>query len=279
MRLHHQLQGKLFIRSYFVVLAQDVHLNNGFWCRLLHTINTYLMLSTYCWMLCEAVFLIMILVKTLLEEESLLMQLSLFGWGAPILILIPYVTYRLEHEDEDTNCWMQNGDSDIFLYVPVLVIIILNLILLGIVLKIIKTSTTFQQLHRQRGSAISDTRSQSGLEAPRLAAARQSSRAVLMLTPVFGLHFLLLPVIPGPDSAWEKVHAIISALSTSSQGLVVSLILCFANKEVVAKVKGYLRRKFSRDHHSMEINNRNLPRVETHGQSIVTSFTRTSSIN
>ena len=264
-----------------------MHLNNGLWCRLLHTVNTYLLLSTYCWMLCEAVFLIMILVKTLLEEESILKRLSLFGWGAPILIMIPYVTYRLEYEDEDTNCWMQKGNSYIFLYVPVLSIIILNLILLGIVLKIIKTSITFQQVHRQRGSdANSDTRSQSSLEAPRLAAARQSSRAVLMLAPVFGLHFLLLPVIPEPDSAWEKVHAVISALSTSSQGLVVSFILCFVNKEVMAKLKGYLRRKFSRVHHLMEINNRNLPTfprdhplMEINNRNLPrASFTRTSSI-
>ena len=252
-----------------------MYLSNSVWCRVLHIVNTYLLLSTYCWMLCEAVFLIMILVKTLLEEELLLTRLAVFGWGAPILIVIPYVTYRLQHEN--TNCWMGKGDSDIFLYIPVLIIILLNLITLANIVRIIKTSTTFQQLHRQRSSANSDPRSQSGSEAPRLTVARQSSRAVLMLAPVFGLHFLLLPVSPDQDSAWEKVHAVISAVSSSTQGLVVSGILCFANKDVMEKFKGYIRRKFSRDHHSMEIN-RSLQRVEMHGHSSITSFTRISSI-
>ena len=253
--------------------------NNGVWCRILHTVNTYLLLSTYCWMLCEAVFLIMILLKTVLEEESLLTKLSLFGWGAPIMMMVPYIKYRLEYED--TNCWMQKGTSDIFLYIPVLIIILLNFITLAIVVKIIKSSTTFQQHHRQRSSANSDPRSPSGSEAPRLVTPglRQASRAVLMLTPVFGLHLLLLPVSPDPDSAWEKVHAVISALSTSTQGTVVSCILCFANKEVMAKLKGYLQRKFSRNN-TMESNNRRIQRVKMHGQtSSVTSFTRVSSIS
>ena len=258
-------------------MEPDVFVNNGVWCRILHTVNTYLLLSTYCWMLCEAVFLIMILLKTVLEEESLLKRLSLFGWGAPIMMMVPYVKYRLEYED--TNCWMQKGTSDIFLYIPVLIIILLNLITLAIVVKIIKSSTTFQQHHRQRSSANSDPRSPSGSEAPRLTPGlRQASRAVLMLTPVFGLHLLLLPVSPDPDSAWEKVHAVISALSTSTQGTVVSCILCFANKEVMAKLKGYLQRKFSRNN-TMESNNRSLQRVEMHGRTSVTSFTRLSSIS
>ena len=253
-----------------------MHQDNGGWCRILHSLTTYLLLSTYCWMLCEAVFLIMILVKTVLEEEMLLKRLSLFGWGAPILIMVPYITYRLEYED--TDCWMQRGDSDIFLYIPVLIIILLNSITLGIVVKIITSSTRFQQFHRQRSSANSDTSSQGVSEGPRLAAARQSSRAVMMLTPVFGLQFLLLPVIPDPDSPWEKVHAVLSALSTSTQGFVVSLILCFANKEVMAKLRGHLKRKFSRDHYSMEIYSRSPQRIQMQGQSSVTSFTRISSV-
>ena len=125
------------------------------------------------------------------------------------------------------------------LHFAVLVIFLLNMIALAIVVQmtIIKPSTTFQQLHCQR-SSTSSLPSPPHCLAPRLAPGlRQASLALLILAPVFGLHLLLLAVSPDPDSAWEKVHAVLSSLSSSTHGIVVSCILCCTNKEAMTQNK------------------------------------------
>ena len=161
----------------------DVFLTDGVWCRILNIACTYLLLSTYSWLLCEAVYTVIIL--TLLEDKSLLEWISLTGWAAPIPMMIPYILYRLDYED--TNCWMERGTSDMLLHFAVLVIFLLNMIALAIVVQmtIIKPSTTFQRLHRQR-SFTSSLPSPPHCLAPRLTPGlRQASLALLMLAPVF----------------------------------------------------------------------------------------------
>ena len=55
--------------------------------------------------------------------------------------------------------------------------------------------------------------------------------------PIFGLHFILLPVRPEKGSSLEYAYDILSSVSTSTQGLAVSILLCFTNHEVISKVK------------------------------------------
>ena len=54
-----------------VLFKYDVWSQNEIWFRILHVLTTYFMLSTYFWMLCEGIYLRMILVKTFLREENL----------------------------------------------------------------------------------------------------------------------------------------------------------------------------------------------------------------
>ena len=250
----------------------DVFLTNGVWCRILIIPSTYLLLSGSCWLLCEAVYLIMImtLVKTLLGEKSLLKWITLTGWAAPIPMMIPYISYRLDYEN--TNCWMQEKPCNMLLHIAVLIILLMNIIALAIVGRmIIKPSTTIQQLHRQWSSTSSLPSSLHSLTPRQAPGLRQASLAVLMLAPVFGLHLLLVVMAShpatqvDPDSAMEKVHAIISSLSSSTQGLVVSYFLCFSNKEAMTKTRIQLKRKFLR-HTSMRMTNRSHQEIEMRGQ-------------
>ena len=195
---------------------------------------TYLLLSTYSWLLFEAVYTVIIL--TLLEEKSLLEWISLTGWAAPIPMMIPYISYRLYYED--TNCWMQRNQRQATSHrCPHHILAEYD----RTQMTVIKPVTTFQQLHRKRSSTSSLPSSPHCLAprlAPRLAPGlRQASLALLILAPVFGLHLLLLAVSPDPDSAWEKVHAVLSSLSSSTHGIVVSCILCFTNKEAMTQNK------------------------------------------
>ena len=80
---------------------------NSIWCRGLHIMTTYFMMTTYFWMLCEGMFLRMILVNTFVEEEECLVFMYIIGWLSPALTILPYIIYRIFYED--THCWMDPG--------------------------------------------------------------------------------------------------------------------------------------------------------------------------
>ena len=69
---------------------------------------------------------------------------------------------------------------------------------------------------------------------------KKSTKAVFILIPIFGLQFLLLPIRPSKDSPLEYIYQVVSSLSTSTQGITVSFLLCFSNEKILTN----LRRSF-----------------------------------
>lgn len=57
--------------------------------------------------------------------------------------------------------------------------------------------------------------------------------------PLFGLQHILFPLRPEKGSAHEFAYQILSAVSISLQGCIVSVLFCFANHEVISAVKIY----------------------------------------
>ena len=45
----------------------------------------------------------------------------------------------------------------------------------------------------------------------------KAARAALMLVPILGLHFILLPMRPEPGSTLEYIYEIVSAVTSSFQ--------------------------------------------------------------
>ena len=218
------------IRYYLVLFNPDVWSSNAVWCRGLNILTTYFMMTTYCWMLAEGAFLRMILVKTFIEEEMLLVMLCILGWILPIFIILPYIFYRLQYENE--LCWMDPGHSVIFLAVPAIIVFVLNIYFLCNVIQVLKSKLQFETVYNSaaRGGSGTSTGSTTAITL-------KSARAVIILIPIFGLHFLLLPIRPGRGSPFEYGYEVISSLSTSTQGLAVSLLLCFSNSEILTKLK------------------------------------------
>ena len=213
-----------------MLFEPEVWSSNDLWCRGLHVLTTYLMMTTYFWMLCEGTFLRMILIKTFVEEENCLWRFCFLGWVLPLFVIIPYVGYRVNYENK--LCWMDPGYSVIFLSVPVIIVIAINIFFLCSVIKVLKSKLQFEAVftsHGPGGSRLS-TGSTAGITL-------KSARAVVILIPIFGLQFLLLPIRPSKGSSFEYCYEIISSLSTSTQGLAVSILLCFTNSEVLTKIK------------------------------------------
>jgi calcitonin receptor-like len=203
-----------------VLFKSDVWSQNEILCRIFHVLTTRFMLSTYFWMLCEGIYLRMILVETFLREENLwIWCLLVLGWILPGTAVIAYVVFRHKYENE--LCWMDPGQSIVFLAVPAICVILINIFLLFNVIRVIRTKLIFENNLNRKNSDIS----------------MKSARAVLILIPIFGLHFLLIPMRPDTGSQFEYVYEVISCISTSTQGLSVSFLLCFCNSDVSLLIK------------------------------------------
>ena len=229
--IHKNLLISLWLNSvlwitwiYFVLHDTDVWSSNGIWCRVTHIITTYTTLTTYMWMLCEGIFLKLILSK-LNVNERMILYLQLFGWISPIFITIPYVIHRLLQENN--NCWIESGNSNLFLGVPVIIVILLNIVLLVNVLLILKAKLRSSRAYNHQNST--PERSQE--------IAAKQARAILFLAPILGLNFLPFPIRPAAGSGLEDLYDVMMAIFSGFQGCFVSIILCFSNSEVIAVVK------------------------------------------
>jgi 7 transmembrane receptor (Secretin family) len=71
-------------------------------------------LANYCWMLNEGVYLHKMIVNAF-QEQSNMRYFHLFGWGAPILVIIPYsIVHSMEIYDH--SCWTESMDYLEFIY-------------------------------------------------------------------------------------------------------------------------------------------------------------------
>ena len=190
------------------------------WCRILHIITIYFTLSTYLWMLCEGAYLHLLLVAPFMDENCRVLCLTILGWTAPVFFIIPYMIYR--QQNENFHCWMDMGDSNWFIAIPVIIVIILNIIFLYNVIHILRGKLSI---------STGDSTSHDNIK---------QARAILFLIPILGINFMLLPIRPSDDSPLEYFYDILSTISSSFQGVFVSTLLCFTNSQVIGEVKKQL---------------------------------------
>ena len=199
-------------------------------CRIVYSITTYFMMATYFWMLCEGIFL-RELTKSVVISDFVKRSLIVLGWGGPLLVVVPYIYFK--YSSENQICWMDNGFSNLILAVPTMVILGLNtIILITIIITIKKKKLNFQNISR---TGQSDSNSATLLNI-------QFLKPILILTPVLGLQFFILPTRPVPGSYYEYMYEVISCLSTSTQGISMSLLLCFCNKQIMKLLKLKIKR-------------------------------------
>ena len=185
-----------------VLSRPDVWSNNPLWCRAFNIVMTYFTTTTYFWMMCEGAYLHMILFNTLENDKKRLQLLMLIGWGLPILAVMPYAGYRQRFQNSD--CWMDMGFSSWFVGVPVLIIMILNVAMLVNVIIVLRSKL-------EEGSNPNRRNSRSFTHIKQL-------KAVCVLVPVLGIHFLLVPIRPDPKSQMEHIYDILLTVSSSFQG-------------------------------------------------------------
>ncbi|ROT85994.1 putative calcitonin gene-related peptide type 1 receptor-like, partial [Penaeus vannamei] len=129
------------------------------------------------------------------------------------------------------GCWIEESHYTFILSAPVCVSILANLVFLVNIVRVLVTKL-------RANHVAADTNG-----------TRKAVRATLILIPLLGLHYVLMPFRPAKGSHWEFVYEVISAVVSSFQGFCVALLFCFCNSEVVMAVKKkWYQYQFMHDH-------------------------------
>ncbi|KYN31795.1 Calcitonin-like peptide type 1 receptor [Trachymyrmex septentrionalis] len=123
--------------------------------------------------------------------------------------------------DGKIRCWINEGNYMIALVYPVCVSTLLNIFFLSNIVRVLL-------MKLRAGPAIGTRPSRSML---------QAFRATVLLVPLLGLHYLVVPFRPPKNHPWENFHEVLSAITASFQGLCVAVLFCFCNGEVIAQFK------------------------------------------
>ncbi|XP_064456523.1 calcitonin gene-related peptide type 1 receptor-like isoform X2 [Ornithodoros turicata] len=210
------LVDSLFILDH-VSEEKDIRVNqNPDLCKALYTLSRYFRLCQYAWMFCEGFYLHKLIASAFAEQKSLLV-FYVTGWGCPaIFVSISSVlrVLRVGH-----SCWMDNIEGYNWITLaPGLFCLFANFVFLCNIIRVLVTK--LRSTHANEPSQF-----------------RKAVRAVLVLFPLFGMHFLMTvyrsPANCGP---WE-VYQYISKASDGLQGFFVAVIFCYLNGEVLYLLK------------------------------------------
>lgn len=193
-----------------VVLLTTVANKDSASCKLLMFIHLYLLSCSYFWMLCEGIYLHTLIVVAVFAEKQRLMWYYLLGWGFP---LIPAVIHSIaRHCYYNDKCWVRSDTSLLYIvHGPICAALVVNLFFL---LNIVRVLITKLRVTHQAESSLY----------------MRAVRATLILIPLLGIQFVLLPY--KPQEHMSEIYQYVMEILIHYQGLLVSTIFCFFNGEV-----------------------------------------------
>ncbi|KAJ3585993.1 hypothetical protein NHX12_012395 [Muraenolepis orangiensis] len=185
-------------------------------CKILSVVIQYTFASSYFWMLCEGIYLHTLIIVAVFVGEQQMLWYYILGWGFPILPAITYAVSRgLFYNDK---CWISSDTHLLYIiHGPIAV----NLFFL---LNIVRVLITKLKLTHSAETA----------------AYMKVVRAILILIPLLGVQFILVPCRPEGRLA-PTVYEFIMNIFSHFQGLLVAIIFCFCNTEAQTA----LRRKWA----------------------------------
>ncbi|XP_030400320.1 gastric inhibitory polypeptide receptor isoform X2 [Gopherus evgoodei] len=194
-------------------------------CRLAQVLTQYCVGANYYWLLVEGLYLHNLLVLMAVSEESCFVAYLLVGWGAPVLFVIPWVIIRYLYENN--QCWERNDNMAYWWIIrcPILLAILVNFV---IFVRIIKILVSKLRAHQMRYTDYKF----------RLA------KSTLTLIPLLGIHEVVFALVTEEQAqgTLRYVKLFFELFLSSFQGLLVSILYCFVNKEVQSEI----RRKWQR---------------------------------
>ncbi|XP_069108264.1 calcitonin gene-related peptide type 1 receptor-like [Argopecten irradians] len=209
------LSGAAWILMFALMDNHVMVKENKPFCQALHVLTQYLTLCNYFWMFCEGFYLHTLIVFAFTNDKRLLVICYLIGWVGPLIPTAVYAAVRGSKPELRQGCWSRTTAENWILTGPVLVSLVVNFLFLLNILRIL----------------LSKLRAVNSSEAHQ---SRRAARATLILIPLLGLQYFVIPFKPNTAS---PVYDIISAILTSYQGVLVALFFCFGNGEVINVVR------------------------------------------
>ncbi|XP_066196351.1 gastric inhibitory polypeptide receptor [Sylvia atricapilla] len=187
-------------------------------CRVAQSVAQYCVGANYAWAMGEGLFLLRLLLAT--SGRRCLPAFLLLGWGVPVLFVVPWVVLRYLYENE--GCWERNEKVAVWWVIrcPILVAVAVNFVVFVRIVRILVAKVRAHQVSR------GDTR-------------LRLARSTLTLIPLLGVHEVVFALAGEGEGGGglRLARLCLHLLLTSAQGLVVSVLYCFTNKEVQAEVR------------------------------------------
>ncbi|XP_047214320.1 glucagon receptor-like isoform X2 [Girardinichthys multiradiatus] len=190
-------------------------------CRIALVMMQYSVMANSYWLLVEGIYLHNLLVITVFTERNYFKIYLCIGWGTPLIFLVPWAISKYIYEN--TECWEMNTDMNIWWIIraPILLAVVINFIIFIHIIRIL-----FSKL-RAHLMGYTDYK-------VRLA------KSTLTLIPLLGIHhmvFVFLPDETTNDTLHLRLAKLFADLFLSSfQGLLVTILYCFVNKEVQSEI-------------------------------------------
>uniref|UniRef100_A0A4W4E2E4 G-protein coupled receptors family 2 profile 2 domain-containing protein n=1 Tax=Electrophorus electricus TaxID=8005 RepID=A0A4W4E2E4_ELEEL len=200
----------MFIFSYFKCLScQRISLHKNMfmsfilnsilmviWFNIINKKVAHLILYTHCsnyfWMLCEGIYLHTLIIVAMFMGEQHLGWYYLLGWGE--------------------DCWIDNTSLLYIVHGPIQVALVVNLFFLMNIVRVLITK--LRVTHKTESRVY-----------------MKAVRATLILVPLMGIHFILVPLQPEGKLALA-IYEFLMHIFTHFQGLLVAFVFCFNNGEV-----------------------------------------------
>ncbi|XP_018616046.1 calcitonin gene-related peptide type 1 receptor [Scleropages formosus] len=190
--------------------------SNATACKVLSFLILYTLGTNYFWMLCEGIYLHTLIIVAVFVGEQHLDWYYILGWGFPIIPTVTHAVARwLFYNDK---CWISSDTALLYIiHGPIHAALVVNLIFLLNIVRVLITK--LKVTHSAQSNAY-----------------MKAVRATLILVPLLGVQFVLVPWQPKEPIA-KPVYEFIMHIFMHFQGLLVAVIFCFFNGEVQAVLK------------------------------------------
>uniref|UniRef100_K1QL08 G-protein coupled receptors family 2 profile 2 domain-containing protein n=1 Tax=Magallana gigas TaxID=29159 RepID=K1QL08_MAGGI len=152
-------------------------------CKIVTALIHFLFMSAFAWMMVEGLALYLSCTRPISAYGDMRMIYVLIGWGLPAIIVLITLGSNFQDygEGEYSSCWLSIDDGLIWSFMaPMIIIVVMNILVLGLVLKAFLTLRTNSKK----------------TEAARLFA---SFKVMVTLLPILGITWLLGILVPVSD--------------------------------------------------------------------------------
>ncbi|XP_069111226.1 secretin receptor-like isoform X2 [Argopecten irradians] len=196
-------------------------------CKLLFTLFVYGVMASSMWIFMEALYLHVLVYRTLFTERHGVKMYIFLGWLLPIVFLVPWVIVRIM--EEDLLCWNTSPTKE-FMWIitgPVLISTVINFIFFINIVRVLFTR-------------VKTNRNVSGARK-----IRKLAKFIGVLIPLFGVCYIVFAVLLvriEVDEDLDIPYLYGEMFYNSFQGFILAILFCFLNEEVHLELQRFWHR-------------------------------------